>query len=420
MQLLTRTIRSYFFYSFIILLLAIPLFYFIINRMVADDVDKELIAQKEAIVHRLDRATPFDLFDLLNALEPDINLTPSPNIHLFDTLYTARVYNPVTKQTTRYRFLNSNVIIRGQYYVIQLKNSLVNHDDLIQSIVLVQAILLVLIGMGLVLINRRLSKEIWNPFYATLQKLHNYRMEQQGKLHFAQNNITEFNDLNHTIEQLTERNYAVYQSQKEFTENASHEMQTPLAVLQTKLELLMQTQPLTAEQAALITTLADTNARLARLNNSLLLLTKIENNQYGDLKNIDVTEVCQKIIDQVGYQAEIKNITIQTNIQQAIPVKANQTLIEILISNLLTNAIRYNVEGGSITVTAVDNSICIQNTSAAAQLDPNKIFERFHKEGSDGRSIGLGLAIVKRICALYQFDIQYSYADGWHSFRIQF
>src|SRR6478735_6911204 len=267
MQLLTRTIRSYFFYSFIILLIAVPLFYFIINRIVSNDIDKELIAQKESIVRNLDRAAPFDLFDLLNALEPDINLTPSTNIHLFDTLYTARVYNPVTKQITRYRFLNSNVIIRGQYYVIQLKNSLVNRDDLIRSIVLVQALLLLLIGMGLVLINRRLSKEIWNPFYATLEKLRNYRMEQEGKLQFDENNIAEFNDLNRTIEQLTERNYEVYQSQKEFTENASHEMQTPLAVLQTKLELLMQTQPLTAEQAALISTLADTNARLARLNN---------------------------------------------------------------------------------------------------------------------------------------------------------
>ena len=420
MQLLTRTIRSYFLYSFVILLIAVPLFYFIINRIVSNDIDKELIAQKESIVRNLDRATPFDLFDLLNALEPDINLTPSTGIHLFDTLYTARVYNPVTKQITRYRFLNSNVIIRGQYYVIQLKNSLVNRDDLIRSIVLVQALLLLLIGMGLVLINQRLSKEIWNPFYATLEKLRNYRMEQEGRLQFDENNIAEFNDLNRTIEQLTERNYEVYQSQKEFTENASHEMQTPLAILQTKLELLMQTQPLTAEQASLISTLADTNARLARLNSSLLLLTKIENNQYGDLKNIDVTEVCKKTINQIGYQAEIKSIKIESIFQQSIYVKANKALIEILIGNLLTNAIRYNYEGGSISVTTAANGLQIQNTSAASRLDPNKIFERFHKEGGDAQSIGLGLAIVKRICTLYHCTIQYTYENGLHCFHVQF
>src|ERR687885_282710 len=102
MRLLSKTIRSYFFYSFVILLIAVPLFYFIINHIVAEDVDKELIAQKEDIVRKLDRATLFDPFDLLSALEPDINLTPSPDIRLSDTPYTARVYNPATQKTTRY------------------------------------------------------------------------------------------------------------------------------------------------------------------------------------------------------------------------------------------------------------------------------------------------------------------------------
>ena len=133
MRLLTRTIRSYFFYSFIILLIAVPLFYVIINRIVASVVDKELIAQKEDIVRKLDRAVWFDPFDLLNALEPDINLTPSPNIRFYDTLYTARLYDRATKQTTRYRILNSNVIIRGQYYLIQLKSSMVNREDILQK-----------------------------------------------------------------------------------------------------------------------------------------------------------------------------------------------------------------------------------------------------------------------------------------------
>jgi signal transduction histidine kinase len=212
----------------------------------------------------------------------------------------------------------------------------------------------------------------------------------------------------------------VYQSQKEFTDNASHEMQTPLAVLQTKLELLMQTQPLTAEQASLISTLADTNSRLAKLNNSLLLLTKIENNQYGDSENINVTEVCNKILSQVSYQAELKDLKITSSFQKPIYVLANKTLVEILISNLLTNAIRYNYRGGSLTITADDDSITIQNTSTASMLDATKIFERFHKEKSDPQSIGLGLAIVKRICALYQFTIQYGYEHQLHTFRIQF
>ena len=297
---------------------------------------------------------------------------------------------------------------------------MVNREDLIKSIVLVQALLLLLIGIGLVLINRRLSKEIWNPFYATLHKLQNYRMEQEGKVRFQPTEIAEFNDLNQTIEQLTERNYTIYQSQKEFTENASHEMQTPLAILQTKLELLMQTEPLTAEQASLISALADNNSRLSRLNNSLLLLTKIENNQYGDIEAVDITDICKKVAGQLSYQAEVKNISIQTNYQEPIHVTANKTLMEILVSNLLTNAIRYNYEGGTIIITCMNNTLTVQNSSTAAALDKDKIFERFHKEGTDRQSIGLGLAIVKRIIALYRFTIDYYYENNLHTFRITF
>jgi signal transduction histidine kinase len=182
----------------------------------------------------------------------------------------------------------------------------------------------------------------------------------------------------------------------------------------------MQTQPLTEEQATHISALADANSRLAKLNNSLLLLTKIDNNQYAGVERIDVAEVCKKLINQVGYQAEVKNIKIRANLQQALFIKANSILIEILVSNLLTNAIRYNYEGGSITVETAGNAITIQNTSTAPKLDANKIFERFHKEGCDARSIGLGLAIVKRICALYRFAIQYQYENASHTFTVTF
>lgn len=420
MRLLSRTIRLYFFYSFIILLITIPLFYFIIKRIISEDVDKDLIAQKEDIVRKLDRATWFDPFDLLNALEPDINLAPSQDIRLHDTLYTAMMYNRLTKETTPYRILTSNVIIRGQYYVIQLKSSLVNNEDLIRSIVLVQAILLLLIGAGLLFINRTLSEQVWNPFYATLRRLQHYKVEQDNKVQFEPTNIAEFNDLNRTIEQLTERNYQVYQSQKEFTENAAHEMQTPLAILQTNLELLMQTQPLTEEQAQLITSMADTNIRLSRLNQSLLLLTKIENNQYSETEEVDAVDSCQKALDQLSHQADVKQIRITTDYQQPVQVKTNKALFDILVSNLISNAIRYNYEGGLIKITCNSKALSVQNTSHTPILDKEKIFERFHKEGSHSQSIGLGLAIVKKISGLYGFRIEYNYTDALHTFRVYF
>ena len=420
MRLLSKTIRSYFFYSFIILLLTIPLFYFIIRGIVARDADRSLIAQKNDIVGKLDRAILFDPFDLLEALEPDINLLPSERIQQHDTLYTANIYNPITQRITPYRMLSSNVVIRGRHYVIQLKSSLVNNEDLIQSIVLVEVILLVLIGTGLVLINRRLSRQIWDPFYKSLEKLRNYKVESDDPVHFENTGIYEFNDLNKTIHDLTERNKQVYMSQKEFTENASHEMQTPLAVLQTKLELLMQTEPITEEQASIISSLNDTSSRLSRLNRSLLLLTKIENKQYQDTESVQVDAVCDKVIELLASHAALKEISFQKEYKSLAIVQVNRSLFEILVSNLLTNAIRYNYKGGVINVKVDEKTLIIENTGTDHVPDKDKIFDRFHKEGTNSQSIGLGLAIVKRICALYNFTIAYDYINNLHTFTVHF
>lgn len=420
MRLLTRTIRYYFFYSFIVLLVAVPLFYFIIKAIVEDDVDKDLIAQKEDIVRKLDRAVVYDMFDLLDALEPDINLYRSPAIRVHDTLYTTKVYNAISKEIVPYRVLSSNVIIRGEAYIIQLKSSLVNNQDLIRSIVLVQIILLILIGAGLVLINRNLTKQIWNPFYRTLQRLHAYKIEQGASIQLDKSDIDEFNDLNRTIESLTNRSRKVFQSQKEFTENASHEMQTPLAVLQSKLELLMQTEPISGEQASLISSLSDANNRLSRLNKSLLLLTKIENNQYPETEAVNIAEVAKKICGQFMDQADVEGIALQNNCTQPATLQVNRALMEILLSNLISNAIRYNIPQGRVVVTCTPDSLLVQNSGGPLPLDNDKIFDRFYKEGTNSQSIGLGLAIVKRICNLYNFNISYQYLNDMHTFSIIF
>lgn len=420
MRLLSKTIRSYFLYSFIVFLLAIPLFYFIIKGILARSVDKDLITQKEELVRKLDRSMRFDPFDLLDALDPDAQLLPSPTIRLYDTLYTAKYFNRLTREVVPYRVLSSNVVIRGQYYVIELKRSLVDNESLIQSIVLVQALLLLVVGTGLVLINQRLSEQIWKPFYQTIRRMRNYRMEQDDVLRFEESKIEEFNDLNHTLQQLTERNHRVYQLQKEFTENASHEMQTPLAILQSKLDLLMQTEPLTAEQAALISNLADANGRLGRLNKSLLLLSQIENNQFPETEAVNMEEVCERTAAQLSYQTEAKNISVQTSYAGSLLVQANKSLMEVLVNNLLTNAIRYNYEGGSIRLECSGRALLVANTSHLPPLNQERLFERFHKESGQQQSIGLGLAISKKICSLYGFALRYQHHENEHIFSVSF
>jgi signal transduction histidine kinase len=424
MKLLNKSIRSYLIYSTVILLISIPGFYFVIQYIVADDVDESLLKQKELIIPELENKINMNQFVLLEHMDPAIKLIPLPAFYPFDTLYTASFTAPSDKTSNEvipYRVLETNVMIKGKPYTLQLKNSLIDKTNLIQSIVKIVISLLLLIIAGLYIITWRLSKNIWKPFYNTLGKLRRYEIEKDDPLVFDKTGIAEFSDLNNSITTLTRRNQQVYQSQKEFTENASHEMQTPLAVFQGKLELLMQTTPLTSEQAALINDLANTTQRMNRLNKSLLLLTRIENNQFPGKEQVSIREVIVKAIEQYKFQAEQKDISFNVHLENEIVVEVNRALIEVLMNNLISNAIRHNIKNGIINISsAAGKEIVIQNTGRDQSLDSTKIFQRFQKDSADNYSTGLGLEMAKKIAAIYYFTIQYRFTNGLHTFFLRF
>jgi signal transduction histidine kinase len=274
--------------------------------------------------------------------------------------------------------------------------------------------------LGLLIINRVLTKRIWKPFYNTLDRLKAYRIDRQAILKLEPSPVYEFNDLNKAIETLTETNHQAYQSQKEFTENASHEMQSPLAVFQSKLELLMQTTPLNEEQASLIADLAGASKRLFRLNKTLILLTRIDNDQFLEKETVSVKDVLEKLINQFEFQIKNKSIHISFIDDEDFSVEANKTLIEILLSNLLSNAIRHNIPNGFIQVALHKKELVIQNSGKPSPLDSKKIFRRFQKESQDTESIGLGLEIVQKICALYRYAVQYRFSNQLHIFSVEF
>lgn len=422
MKLLQKTIRSYFIYSVFVLLVAIPVFYFVIQQIVRKDVDRDLLATKELLQPRITEAVLNNTTNQVIFFNQDISFSISISTYTreIDSLMTVEIYDSIARQTTPQRVLTSYFTVNGKPCLLQVKTSLVNNNELIKSIVKVQVILLLLLLAGFFMINRSLSKRIWDPFYKTLSKLHQYKVEKHEPLALEKSSVYEFDDLNQSLEELTNRTYQSYLSQKEFTENASHEMQSPLAVFQSKLELLMQTAPLNEEQAELMGDLADASQRMARLNKSLVLLTKIENNQFAEVETISLNQVVESYLQQYHPQAEDKKISIFRDIQSEISLEANKALIEILIDNLLRNAIRHNQVDGSIRVKIADESLTIQNTGTSIALDPGKIFQRFKKDSKDSNSIGLGLEMVKKICSIYHYTIQYQFSYNLHGFTIRF
>jgi len=420
MRLLKKTITSYFIFSAILLLVAIPIFYYAVKKMMIKSVDENLMATKTRILPQLNNAAINHTEQSLHLSDYEILFVKEEPNNKGDSIDDIEISGVNANASVPGRLLSSHFVINQESYSLQIKTSMLDKFLLLKRIVLVSVILLVVLLLGLLLINRALTRKIWQPFYRTLNRLHEYRVDKQPSLILEQSSVSEFNDLNKAIQELTERNYQAYASQKEFTENASHEMQSPLAVFQSKLELLMQTKPLNEEQAVLIADLANASKRMSRLNKSLILLTKIENNQFLEKESLSVKDMLQKLLQQYEFQIKQQSIQCTLKIETGIVVEANRTLIEILLGNLLSNAIRHNLPGGSIEIALYEKELVVQNSGKPSSLEKQKLFQRFQKESRDESSIGLGLEIVKKICDLNHYSIHYSFNNQMHIFALHF
>jgi signal transduction histidine kinase len=420
MKLLQRTIRSYFTWSALLLVIMLPVFYLAVQHLVLKGVDRDLQSTKTMLKPRIADAILNNTLEQIRFADRNVTVSVAAFSRPYDSLYTLDVFDSATGASIPHRILTSSFTINGQPCVLQVKTSLLENFALIKDIVSAGLILLLLLLAGLLLINQRLTKKILDPFYQTLHKLRNYKIEEDKTLNLPASTITEFNDLNDAIKTLTTGAHQHFVAQKEFTENASHEMQSPLAVLQSHLEMLMQTSPLNEEQAFLITGMADASQRMNRLNRSLLLLAKIDNFQFSHIEHISLSKILNASVQQ--YQSGIagKNLSVSTRINDDIILSADKTLIETLISNLFSNAIRHNVSNGLIEIETSNEQLTIRNTGEVTSLNEEKIFHRFHKQSGDASSIGLGLAITKKICNLYHYHISYHFDNNLHTFTIRF
>jgi signal transduction histidine kinase len=263
-------------------------------------------------------------------------------------------------------------------------------------------------------INRILLKNLWKPFYGTLDIIKNFRVDKKQTLHFQSTRIDEFSFMNNTLEKATNQAKKDYLSLKEFTENASHEMQTPLAIIRSKLDLFIQHENLSEDQSKTMQSTYNAVEKLARLNQSLLLLAKIENNQYAETAAINFRQKLEEKTEAFHELWQSQNISLSTHLEDVV-VNMNNELADILLNNLLSNATRHNYPGGFIRIDLKNKQLKIMNSSRNDQLDQQRLFSRFYKQ-DDKESNGLGLSIVKQICEISNLKIDYSFEKGNHFF----
>jgi signal transduction histidine kinase len=231
--------------------------------------------------------------------------------------------------------------------------------------------------------------------------------------------LKEFKELGMSIEKMTDKIYKDFIRQKEFNENTSHELQTPVAIIRNKLELLIQSKNLREEDMEIIESVFDAVKRLSLLNKGLLLISKIENRQFTEIQKVNIINLIEECIQNYQFQIQEKNIVLDNQFTTDFAIESNPILMEILINNLLSNAIKHNFDKGYIHIKITNGFLVIENSGKKLNVETDTIFERFKKDSDSEQSIGLGLAIVKKICLLLDYKIKYYNKEEVHRMEVK-
>ncbi|MET4075630.1 ATP-binding protein [Hymenobacter sp. UYCo722] len=408
MNLLNATTRYY-------LLLALFLFgvgsvglYYGISWALRAEVDEQLAGRRLEMLARARAGQQLPAAELAGLL--DIDRQPR-HPGLRDTV----LFDAQEHEMVPHRQLSFALAAPGQPPVsITLRKSLVETEDLLGVVLAVMIAVLALLLAGMVGLNRWLSARLWAPFRYTLGALRGYNLQQHQPLALPAPAVAEFAELNQALNGFSQRLVADYENLREFTANAAHETQTPLAIMQAQLEQLLQVPALAEDVTAgpLVAELYRGTLRLSRLHQALSLLSKIENRQVGEAQPIRLDELLTEKMAQLEPLFEARELRYGLDIAQApVVVYLHPGLADSLLQNLLQNAVRHNVRGGELMVTLTRHELKVSNTGPATTGDPARFFERFRKHNAASDSPGLGLSIVQQICAHYGFGLRYTLAE---------
>lgn len=418
-KLLYKTQRTYLYFLILLFAIVAPLFYLIANTLYLHEIDETLLLTKSEFLNNSISKLELNDIPVWNRFNNNIEIQNSIGLKT-DTLFNKLYFNFLENENEPYRVLNSPIRIEGKPYTLSIKSSLLESKDLIFTIAILFVVILVLLFFGILLINKFLSTRLWKPFYQTLQKIENFEIDKHSKPDFINSDIEEFDRLNKSIEKLIERNLIIYNNQREFVENAAHELQTPIAMFKAKIDTLIQRPDVTQKQWEILNSVNDTISRLNRLNRNLLLLSKIDKHYFSETETFSMKELIEKQLDFFIEQAKQKSIQIKTDFENDFNVNSKNGLTEIMFNNLLLNSISHNVQYGIINIRLAKKVLIISNTGKAEELPPEKLFNRFSKSNESVQGNGLGLAIVKKIADLNNWSITYSFSENKHSFSVQF
>lgn len=416
-SLLSLSSRNYLVAFLVLLVLFFWAFYFILHITVEQNIDEILSNRRNNVIELFqakDGKVPADEFGFTD-FRMETSSMPMQDLYA-DTL----IFEKTDQEFDEYRKLTSTFEFKGKLYKLEIVKAHLETEEIISTIVLSLALTFLLMLGVFYFTTRYFSAKLWQPFHDTLSKLKMFEIEKSSKLVLSDSSVEEFNILNKSILELTERTQNAFLNQKQFTENASHEMQTPLAVIQSQLEMWIGDPAMTEVQSEKIRILLDAIQRLSKLNKTLLLLAKIDIQQFPDRENNDLRLLVEKILSYFEGHQENLQIDLTLNLEETVFIEANATLLDVLLTNLIKNAFLHTNKEGMIHIRTSQSGFEIRNSPGGEALFPDRLFQRFSKQSTNKESWGLGLAIAKKICDVNGWSLEYKFQGTEHVFIVSF
>lgn len=410
MKFLTKINRNYLI-PFAIVFLAMSVAGYFILRIIITQGAKERLLSIEYLVEQQIKNTG-EIPNLHSVIEvqktekePDIN--PS--------FKKVTIWNEMEKENEIFLEYSSKINIGDSWYIVKIRQSSFENEDIILILALTLFILLSSVFMISFSSTRRMNRTAWSGFERNLHEIESYSFRLNKDISLERSDIEEFERLNIAVTDFTSRLKSDYLMLKEFTENASHEIQTPLSIALMNLEEILQ-HDLKEDVFKKVVTVINSLKRLTTLNQSLILLAKIENMQFKKGSEVSLNEIILRKKEDLSAFIDAKNLDVKIKAEGNFFIRMNVYLSDILIGNLFTNAINHNVTGGMIRIFIKPGFIQICNTGENHALTNKTIFNRF--ASGNPKSPGLGLAIVRQICETHNLEVQYA-KEELHCFTIR-
>lgn len=421
MKLTTRIIRRISAVLFVVLTLWSVLFYAVMAEEITDEVDDAIDLYAEMVITRYlagkglpstDNGTNNSYY--LQEVTEEYARTHPHLSYADEMLYIASKKETEPARVMKTIFRGAN----GRMHELTVVTPTIEKKDLMESVTYWVLGLYLVVVLIIIVVNAWVIRRSMRPLYRLLNWLDRYNINEQVEPLNNTTDVAEFQILNDTIQRFSQRNLQLFEQQKRFIGDASHELQTPLAICQSRLEMLCDTD-LSEEQLGEILKTLQTLEHLSELNRSLLLLSKIDNGQFPEITPVDMSALVHQAQNEYRFMAAEKRVKVFVTEEERPIWQMNAALAKVLVNNLYRNALVHNqAEGGELHIYISIKEICFSNTGESTPLDEKHIFDRFYKAGGKEHSTGLGLAIVAAICHLHNLSISYSFEKGRHKFRV--